>query len=330
MNIEFEKHIIDLLKNNQCVILPGFGGLILKSVPSSIHLTTIFPPSKQIAFNSSLVHDDELLTAAVMNYHTLSYQEAKSKVISYANHLNYTLRKEQHVSLKQIGSFTIGVNNQIVFKPFISNVVDKEAFGLNQFHIKPLAKTIIAQKQKTSSNAFVESVRTERKVKIRKKLQLPALGLVSAVFLMAGVFGLMATNTTFPTSSTHQAGFVDMLFPNDTFIKSFDNSIEVYSEAKINPSDQKEGYKTGSLISIYNQDLAEGYYIVVGAYTSLRNAERMEAGMFAQGYDTYILPSEEGLYRVCRFADQNLLDAKTILSKQSIKDAWLLKNKKSV
>ena len=330
MNIEFEKHIAELLKNNQCVVLPGFGGFILKSIPSSIHQNTIFPPSKQIAFNASLVHDDELLTGAVMSKHELSYEAAKNKVISYANHLNYTLRKEQHTSIKQIGSFSVGENNQIIFKPFISKVVDKEAFGFNSFHIKAISKPVIAKEQKAKTKAFVEAVKTERKTKTRKKSKLPMVGLVSSVLLMAGIFGLMATNTTIPNTNTHQAGFVDMLFPNDTFIESFDNTVEVYKEAWIQPSDQKEGYKTGSLFTIKNEALASGYYIVVGSYASLGNAERMEAAMFAKGLDTYILPSQKGLYRVCMFADQNLLNAKTILSEQNIKDAWLLKNVQSM
>ena len=330
MNIEFEKHILELLKNNHCVVLPGFGGFILKSVPSSINQTTISPHSKQIAFNASLVHDDELLTGAVMSSYTLPYQDAKNKVLSYTNQISYTLRKEQHLSLKQIGAFSVGENNQIVFKPFVGNVVDKDAFGLSQFHIKPIAKRVIAKEKKESVKAFAESVKSERKDKTRKKSKLPVVGLISSVFLMASIFGLIATNTSIPTAATHQAGFVDMLFPNDTFIKSFDNGVAFYPESSIHPSDQKEGYQTGRLFSIKNKELASGYYIVVGSYASLSNAERMESAMFAKGQDTYILPSGKGLYRVCLFADQNLLSAKTILSEQNIKDAWLLKNLRAI
>lgn len=330
MNIAFEKHIIELLKNNQCVVLPGFGGFILKSVPSSIHQTTIFPPSKQIAFNGSLVHDDELLTGALMNAYALAYEQAKNSVLSYSNELNYTLRKEQHISLKQIGAFSVGANNQIVFKPFISSVVDKDAFGLGKFHLKPITKNLIAKEQKPGTKAFAEAIKNERKIKSRKQSKLPVVGLISSVLLMAGIFGLMATNTSIPTSTTHQAGFVELLFPNDTFVESFDNSVVRFSESAILPSDQKEGYQTGSLFSIKNEDLAPGYYIVVGSYASLQNAERMENAMFAKGQDTYILPSGKGLYRVCMFADQNLLAAKTILSEQNIKDAWLMKNVKAI
>ena len=330
MNIEFEKHILELLKNNQCVVLPGFGGFILKSIPSSIHQTTIFPPSKQIAFNASLVHDDELLTGAVMSSYTLAYQEAKNKVLTYANQLSYTLRKEQHLSLKQIGAFSVGENNQIVFKPFVSNVVDKDAFGLSQFHIKPIAKRVLVKEKKAAVKAFAESVQNERKDKVRKKSKLPVFGLISSVLLMAGISALIATNTSIPTATTHQAGFVELLFPNDTFIKSFDKSVAIYTESSVHPSDQKEGYQSGRLFSIKNEQLASGYYIVVGSYASLSNAERMEAAMFAKGQDTYILPSGKGLYRVCMFADQNLLNAKTILSDQNIKDAWLLKNVQAI
>lgn len=327
-NIEFEKHILTLLKDNDCVVLPGFGGFILKCKPSSIHHTTIYPPSKQIAFNSGLQHEDELLTGALMHAYALAYNTAKNEVASYANHLSYTLKKNQQLTLKQIGAFTIGENNQIIFKPFLSTFVDKESFGLNKLHIKPIQKTIVSKKKLTKLEVVKqEDQKLERKAKTRKFSRTPILGLIGSLVLMTGIAGLVATNTTIDHPNVQHAGFVDMLFPNDTFVESFNNETEIYTESYLNPSEQKEGYKTGKLLSFQREDMLEGYYVVLGSYSSKSNAERMEASLFASGKDSYIIPSENGFYRVCEFADTNYLNAKQKVAETYKKGAWLLKNR---
>ncbi len=329
-NIEFEKHIIELLKNNECVVLPGFGGFILKAKPSSINQNTIYPPSKQIAFNSSLQHDDELLTGALMRAYALAYNNAKNQVLSYSNQLAYTLKKEQQLTLKQIGAFSVGENNQIVFKPFLNTVVDKASFGFNKMHIKAISKPVVSNKKKTTPTVAATKPKAERKQKTRKKSKLPILGLIGSIALMTGIVGLVATNTTIDHPNVQHAGFIDMLFPNDTFIGGLDNDTEMLTEAYLDPTNQKEGYETGSLISFQRKDMVEGYYLVLGSYSSLANAERMEANLFASGRDSYIIPTENGFYRVCEFADINYISAKQKIQESNSKGAWLLKNKHSI
>lgn len=327
MNINFEDHILELLNNNQCVVLPGFGGFILKGIPSIIHQHTISPPSKQIAFNSALVHDDELLTGALMGKHNLSYETAKNKVLAYSNQISYTLKKDSSVSLKKIGSFSVNEQNQIIFKPFVLEFADKAAFGLQKFHVKPIAKQIIREPVKRVAQE-INQAKTVRKEQARKKSKLPVVGLVSSVILMAGIFGLIGTNTSIAPAKTQQAGFVEMFFPNDSFVESFDNTERISFENTNTPVPQKEGYLKGGLIDIARNDLAKGYYIVLGSYASRKNAERMEAQLFAEGKDSYIFPSDNGFFRVGVYADKNFLTAKNMLAENNLdtKGAWLLKN----
>ena len=143
MNINFEDHILDLLKHNDCVVLPNFGGFILKSIPSTIHQHTISPPSKQIAFNSSLKHDDELLTGAIMGKHSLPYETAKNKVLAFSNQISFGIKKDASFKLNKIGSFSVNENNQIIFKPFVLELSDSSFYGMRKFHLKPIPKQLI-------------------------------------------------------------------------------------------------------------------------------------------------------------------------------------------
>lgn len=327
MSIEFEKHIIELLKNNQCVVVPGFGGFILKSISSSIHQNTILPPSKQIAFNKSLIHDDELLTGAIMGAYGLEYQTAKNKVVNYANQLSYTLRKEQHLTVKQIGSFSVSENNQIVFKPFINNLVDKEAFGFNQLHIKPITKTIISEvkEEKELVAAKIETKKAERKTATRKKSKIPVVGFVSSFLLIAGIVGLMATDTHLGNDNFQKASFIDSFFPKESHVESFTSTRKKYDAITI-ASAQKEGPTKGRIFTVNGKEFIEGYYIVVGAYASIDNAKRMEEQLFNEGKDSYIIPSENNLYRVCVYANSDYIESKAILETFQNKNYWLMKN----
>ena len=327
MNINFEDHILDLLKHNDCVVLPNFGGFILKSIPGTIHQNTISPPSKQIAFNSSLKHDDELLTGALMGKHSLPYETAKNKVLAFSNQISFGIKKAGLFKLNKIGSFSVNENNQIIFKPFVLELSDSSVYGMKKFHLKPIPKQLIKPVVKKGEKEVVK-IKKERQIKLRKTSNPAVVGLFSSMLLLVGVIGLMGSNTQLAPAKTQQAGFVELLFPNDSFVESFENTV-VYNEPLVNyPVSQKEGYINETLIRINQRTLAKGYYIVLGSYASLKNAERMEAQLFAEGNDSYILPSDNGFYRVGIYADASLIAAKSILAEKHLvnEGAWLIKN----
>lgn len=327
MEYNFEEHILDLLKHNDCVTVPGFGGFLLKSVPSAIHGSTIYPPSKKIAFNSSLTQDDELLTGALMGKHGLSYDKAKNQVLSFSHQLSYTLKKDKYFRFKKIGVFSVNEENRIVFKPFIVDFPSKESFGLKRFHVEKLPKEVIKKTPKSVRQKIYKE-KEERKEKTRKTSKLPMVGLVSSVLLMIGMVGLMASPKTVAPKATQEAGFVNLFFPEDSFIESFDNKAYWNDEVASYPANPKEGQEYGSLLELRRNDLASGYYLVVGSYASKVNAERKEAELFQLGHDSYIFPAENGFYRVGVFASTQYLKAKEMLFANVLneKDAWLIKN----
>lgn len=329
MNIDFEKHILDLLKNNQCVVLPGFGAFILKSVPSNIQANVIYPPAKQIAFNRNLIHDDELLTGALMGSYGLDYASSKNQVLSYANQQSYNLKKDKSVSFKQLGKFILGDNGQIVFKAAIGTHIDKESFGLNKIMAKALAKEIITANTTNAEKLIdrIEQAKEERKLETRKKSKVALVGFIASLMLVMTFFGLIFTDTHFAEGTIQKAGFVDMFFPKDTHVLSFENQ-KLGSFEFLHPVEQKEGLMKNRILTIQEPQLAEGYYIVLGSYSSLKNAERYEETLFSNGLDSYVLSAENAYYRVCIFADENYIKAKDKLNSklEGSQDLWLIKN----
>jgi len=79
--MQLSGYISELLYENDCVIIPGFGGFVGNYSSAKIHPVnhTFYPPSKNILFNSKLTSDDGLLLHSVSIGENISYAEARSK-----------------------------------------------------------------------------------------------------------------------------------------------------------------------------------------------------------------------------------------------------------
>ena len=77
--MKIAKYIADLLFEYECIVIPGFGGLITKEIPAQIHPVQhhFIPPSKEIVFNVHLKTNDGLLVNHIARQENLTYIEAK-------------------------------------------------------------------------------------------------------------------------------------------------------------------------------------------------------------------------------------------------------------
>ena len=86
MNLPIDKHVVELLKHYDCVIITGLGGFILNRRESYINPITneIYPPSKTVAFNKNLVHNDGLLANYLCESEGISYNEASVEILKFS------------------------------------------------------------------------------------------------------------------------------------------------------------------------------------------------------------------------------------------------------
>ena len=71
-------HIESLLLRNDCVIIPRFGGFVLRELPASFEETDALfcPTHKEISLNTNLWHTDGLLAESYMHVYVLYYGNA--------------------------------------------------------------------------------------------------------------------------------------------------------------------------------------------------------------------------------------------------------------
>lgn len=186
--MDLNKHIAELLYKHECVIIPGFGGFILHPTPSyRNHLNHQFhAPSKMVAFNQQLVHNDGLLINSLMMKLNLTYAHAQQMVEKYVKSIKESLRVNEVYDLEQVGKFYYQQNGTLQFKPDSSMNFNRDSFGLTPVHAAP----IIRFEQKDVE--VLKSIKVKEKKEEKNKviaLNAKVIGQVAAaVLLLFGMF----------------------------------------------------------------------------------------------------------------------------------------------
>lgn len=326
MEKKLVKHIIELLKDNECVVIPGFGGFILKPVSAGVSNNVFSPAHKEIGFNKSLTADDGLLTGALMGSENFDYSKAQNEVNKFSNYLSFTLKRDKEYLLEGLGKFFTSANDVIKFQPVHISHIDKSSYGFRNISALP----VIREKTVKQIASRTKSVRKSG------NRQIISLGIVSLLF--ATVLTLIFTNNSIKSLHLENADFVGILFDNTQTELTpvmprnagIESAYEVASlqqrfEEYFHYSDEGTSFE---YLSIQNNSIPKGFYIIVGSYATMKNAERKEAELFNEGKDSYILESKKGFFRVAVFAGskKNEAEYKLTASKTTHPDLWVILN----
>ncbi|MCD8165435.1 MAG: SPOR domain-containing protein [Bacteroides sp.] len=150
---ELAKHIEILLLDNDCVILPGFGGFIAHSIPAGWNSeeNSFTPPCRSIGFNPQLTLNDGVLTQSFMAAYHTNFPDAERIVNQKIRQLTEQLYAEGSVNLCPVGTLNYSVEGKIGFTPSQQQIQTPSLYGLGSFEIqelrqleKPVEKTIQA------------------------------------------------------------------------------------------------------------------------------------------------------------------------------------------
>ena len=139
--IELSRHIETLLLENDCVIVPDFGGFVAHYNPATyIEEENIFlPPTRTIGFNSQLKMNDGLLVQSYMAVYGTNFPDATRMVNKEVQNLVACLHENGKVELPNIGEISYTVHGTCNFTPYDNRMTTPGLYGLDSFEIKPLA-----------------------------------------------------------------------------------------------------------------------------------------------------------------------------------------------
>lgn len=145
---ELERHIEVLLLENDCVIVPNFGGFMTHHVDARFDASdeSFLPPFRTLGFNPQLKMNDSLLIHSYIDAYNLSYPEAMQRVADEVDSLWEQLRTDGYYELNNIGTLALNDNGNIEFTPNEAGILTPDYYGLSSFEMHQLKKeTIIDQ-----------------------------------------------------------------------------------------------------------------------------------------------------------------------------------------
>lgn len=136
------KAVQALLFKYNCVIIPGFGGVITNYRSAEIHpvKNTFTPPKKRLAFNENLIESDGLLVNYIASSNGVAMDEAEQMVLNFVKDIKNKMEQEGNVMLDHIGMFSYNSEKRIQFKPLITENYLEDSFGLPDLYFKPIER----------------------------------------------------------------------------------------------------------------------------------------------------------------------------------------------
>lgn len=136
MMTSVEQLIGDLLMQNNCVIVPSFGGFVAQQVSAKIDFDSgkIFPPRKSLLFNKQLINNDGLLINELAKKNNIDFDLASKEVNNKINGWNTTLSNGGRIELDRIGFLYNDAENNLCFEQDRFFNLLLESFGLGHVH----------------------------------------------------------------------------------------------------------------------------------------------------------------------------------------------------
>ncbi|HOZ30303.1 MAG TPA: SPOR domain-containing protein [Bacteroidales bacterium] len=344
--------VYQLLNDNDCVIIPGFGGFVANYCEAVIDLSKqkFSPPSRTLAFNQKLQTNDGLLMNSICQSKNVKWDSAKEYVADFVSEINIKLEKDNSLVFGKLGKFEM-ISDNLVFTPFKNSDLLESSYGLSSFYF-PMLK---------SENKLLEIKRPEIKAK-RKKQYRTSKKLIYTVSTAAILTGLVALAIHFDffdnTFNKEHANIVpvnEMVnnnSDNDTNIKTdefpdyktvigdqilyIDPELiteEYVAENTVTPEIIEPEVKNEVTVDVVEPVIVSGdkvvAYIIAGSFSEYENAESFQKKYKDIGLPSEVLPKSKGMYRVAvkSYTDSShaTVELSDLKNKTGNYSLWILK-----
>lgn len=346
--IELAQHIEVLLLENDCVIVPGFGGFVAHYAPAvRVEEENIFlPPTRTIGFNPQLKMNDGILVQSYMAVYDTNFSDATRMVEQEVEELIAVLHEEGATDLGNIGEIRYTIHNTYEFIPYDNKITTPYLYGLDSFEMKDL----VALRQSVVTGKTFPILAKEKKnyeIRINRAYLRNAVAMVAAIAL----FFFMST----PVENTYVAkDNYAQLIPMEIFGKMGQQSVvlapvatqtlspavknnlkkEVITKKKpVKPVAVKE-VKVSKVVSeaekpvVRPQKSGKPFHLIVASVASLKDAEMMAAQLKEKGFAGAKALQGDGKIRVSIMSCATRDEANSQLSKLrenvAYQNAWML------
>ena len=354
--IELQRHIEILLLDNDCVIVPDFGGFVAHQVSARYDESdhTLLPPMRTLGFNPQLRMNDSLLAQSYATSYDISYPEALRRIEGEVGELRQQLSTEGEYRLENIGMLTVNSDGNIQFEPCEAGILSPAYYGLGACVFPRLKDTVAqaVQQQKQPAEekdpTLLEFIDTPDGGHEERAIQIKMSWIRNTVAVAAAVvaFFLMATpiansDLSTRTMSNLQNSLLTKLMPKDTnmtpatpvadaaaVMKAEEKTDSPQVAAKPAPADAP----AQPAVAVKQAD-APIYCIVLASHVKLSNAENYVAQLKERGMKAAEVYVHNHVVRVVYGTFQTEAEAYRQLNKlnnsEEFAEAWVYRRVES-
>ncbi len=134
------KGIRELLFTHDYLVLPGFGGFVLKAGPAHFgnQGTLLMPASKTVSFNAQLRQNDGILAHWLQEKLGCSAAEALQHLHDFTGYCSGILTARRRLTVDRIGFFYLDFEGNTCFEPQADSNFLTESFGLGPVSVKEI------------------------------------------------------------------------------------------------------------------------------------------------------------------------------------------------
>lgn len=124
--------------DNDCVIVPGFGGFIANRITASYDKKSnrFLPPKRMVGFNPHLTMNDSLLAQAYVGHYDISYPEALRRIEDEVDSFKQLIESEREHYICGVGRIVLTDAGKYDFIPDASGLVSPDLYGFDSFEIE--------------------------------------------------------------------------------------------------------------------------------------------------------------------------------------------------
>lgn len=178
-------YISELLHHHDCVIVPGFGGILANYRPASIHPTQhlFSPPSKRLVFNRSLTGNDGLLANHISSTEKVNYKTALDFIEKEVSKILHHLQAGEKVQWAEVGVLQLDVEKNVQFHPSDTINYLADSFGLSSFQVPAILRESVYQRplQQTMRPAVPPPSRGSSSIRRKVLLALAAIPVLAGL-----------------------------------------------------------------------------------------------------------------------------------------------------
>lgn len=354
MNVQklISEGIREQLYTNNFLVIPGFGGFVLKPGPAhfSASGSVLMPAGKTIGFNAQLKMNDGIMALWLAGQLNCSPHEALTQLQDFGSYCNGILQSRRRLNLDGIGFFYLDFENNICFEPQADVNFMTESFGLSPVYLKEIETTrpepqrqpVFADRVAATPAEAIPSVTQPNSPKLKRRWMVPAAALV-LIGVLATVLALnFNINGRIPAAlfgNNKTCEYKPVPYPDFKLLNPAGETPAYVTDANgvaiIKLSDEttiavkvvetSAPVKAKGAIVIKNAP-AGSFEIVLGCFSIKSNAERMVKKLRLKQVDAYIagaLHKNMSVVCYCNFNEKE--KAELVLSgiKSEFPKAWI-------